>query len=258
MSLKTTIDKVLSIFKSLPKTSQKGIFPSNRKSTTFWKCWQQKMVSVWWIGSFKTNFSPSEICRFRVSRNEFSNSNTLIGLGRRNCRHISTGIQTPHITFQHIFMCFRWPLSLFSPSLPSAFTSSTHPGIISIFLTRIFFLTHNLVLNHTTSRQSQDCIFPDPAMTEWSNVSRGTRIDCSKSTWPSTSSSWFTNLSKSNFYSLFFFQVYFFIRFIAASDKFWFMLELYSFVDYFTIPPSFVSIYLDRTWIGTRAKSYWR
>ena len=30
------------------------------------------------------------------------------------------------------------------------------------------------------------------------------------------------------------------------------MLELYSFVDYFTIPPSFVSIYLDRTWIGLR------
>jgi hypothetical protein len=28
------------------------------------------------------------------------------------------------------------------------------------------------------------------------------------------------------------------------------MLEMYSFVDYFTIPPSFVSIYLDRTWIG--------
>ncbi|XP_058117602.1 calcium-activated potassium channel slowpoke isoform X6 [Anopheles ziemanni] len=49
-----------------------------------------------------------------------------------------------------------------------------------------------------------------------------------------------------------FFMVYFFIRFIAASDKFWFMLEMYSFVDYFTIPPSFVSIYLDRTWIGLR------
>ena len=66
-----------------------------------------------------------------------------------------------------------------------------------------------------------------------------------------------------------FFMVYFFIRvsfiliclywipapfsqFIAASDKIWFMLELYSFVDYFTIPPSFVSIYLDRTWIGMR------
>lgn len=49
-----------------------------------------------------------------------------------------------------------------------------------------------------------------------------------------------------------FFMVYFFIRFVAASDKLWFMLELYSFVDYFTIPPSFVSIYLDRTWIGLR------
>ena len=41
-------------------------------------------------------------------------------------------------------------------------------------------------------------------------------------------------------------------KFIAASDKFWFMLELYSFVDYFTIPPSFVSIYLNRNWIGLR------
>ena len=40
------------------------------------------------------------------------------------------------------------------------------------------------------------------------------------------------------------------VQFIAASDKLWFMLEMYSFVDYFTIPPSFVSIYLDRTWIG--------
>ncbi|EEZ97457.2 Calcium-activated potassium channel slowpoke-like Protein [Tribolium castaneum] len=49
-----------------------------------------------------------------------------------------------------------------------------------------------------------------------------------------------------------FFMVYFLIRFIAASDKLWFMLEMYSFVDYFTIPPSFVSIYLDRTWIGLR------
>ncbi|CAG9823818.1 unnamed protein product [Phaedon cochleariae] len=49
-----------------------------------------------------------------------------------------------------------------------------------------------------------------------------------------------------------FFMVYFFIRFIAASDKLWFMLEMYSFVDYFTIPPSFASIYLDRTWIGLR------
>lgn len=43
---------------------------------------------------------------------------------------------------------------------------------------------------------------------------------------------------------------FFLFQFIAASDKLWFMLEMYSFVDYFTIPPSFVSIYLDRTWIG--------
>ncbi|XP_060879456.1 calcium-activated potassium channel slowpoke isoform X4 [Metopolophium dirhodum] len=49
-----------------------------------------------------------------------------------------------------------------------------------------------------------------------------------------------------------FFMVYYFIRFIAASDKLWFMLEMYSFVDYFTIPPSFLSIYLGRTWIGLR------
>lgn len=49
-----------------------------------------------------------------------------------------------------------------------------------------------------------------------------------------------------------FFMVYFFIRFIAASDKLWFMLELYSIIEFFTIPPSFVSIYLDRTWIGLR------
>lgn len=49
-----------------------------------------------------------------------------------------------------------------------------------------------------------------------------------------------------------FFAVYFCIRFVAAADKLWFMLELYSFVDYFTIPPSFVSLYLNRTWIGLR------
>ena len=61
-----------------------------------------------------------------------------IGLGRRNCRHISTGIQTPHTTFQHIFMCFRWPLSLFSPFLPSAFTSSTHLGILLLIINTDF------------------------------------------------------------------------------------------------------------------------
>ncbi|XP_040063108.1 calcium-activated potassium channel slowpoke isoform X5 [Ixodes scapularis] len=65
--------------------------------------------------------------------------------------------------------------------------------------------------------------------------------------------SWSTNTTQQIDLALnIFFMVYFFIRFIAASDKLWFMLELYSFVDYFTIPPSFVSIYLDRTWIGLR------
>ena len=39
-------------------------------------------------------------------------------------------------------------------------------------------------------------------------------------------------------------------QFIAAPDKFWFLLELHSFVDYFTIPPSFLSIYTNRGWIG--------
>lgn len=45
-------------------------------------------------------------------------------------------------------------------------------------------------------------------------------------------------------------NILFLFQFIAASDKLWFMLEMYSFVDYFTIPPSFISIHLDRTWIG--------
>ncbi|KAK0056562.1 calcium-activated potassium channel slowpoke-like isoform X2 [Biomphalaria pfeifferi] len=49
-----------------------------------------------------------------------------------------------------------------------------------------------------------------------------------------------------------FFMIYFFIRFVAASDKLWFWIELFSFVDYFTIPPSFVAIYLDRNWLGLR------
>ncbi|XP_069123126.1 calcium-activated potassium channel slowpoke-like isoform X6 [Argopecten irradians] len=49
-----------------------------------------------------------------------------------------------------------------------------------------------------------------------------------------------------------FFLIYFFIRFVAANDKLWFWLELFSFVDYFTIPPSFVAIYLDRSWLGLR------
>lgn len=45
---------------------------------------------------------------------------------------------------------------------------------------------------------------------------------------------------------------YYLFKFIAAEDKLWFWLDIYSIVDYFTIPPSFVSIYLDRNWIGLR------
>ena len=39
-------------------------------------------------------------------------------------------------------------------------------------------------------------------------------------------------------------------QFVAANDKLLFWLEIFSFVDYFTIPPSFVAIYLDRNWLG--------
>ena len=48
------------------------------------------------------------------------------------------------------------------------------------------------------------------------------------------------------------FMAYFFMRFIAANDKLLFMFQLYSFVDFFTIPPSFVSLILGRVWIGLR------
>ncbi|ESO12316.1 hypothetical protein HELRODRAFT_158809 [Helobdella robusta] len=49
-----------------------------------------------------------------------------------------------------------------------------------------------------------------------------------------------------------FFMIYFFIRFIAASEKLFFLVEIFSLVDYFTIPPSFVAIYLNRNWLGLR------
>ncbi|XP_054706428.1 calcium-activated potassium channel slowpoke-like [Uloborus diversus] len=78
-------------------------------------------------------------------------------------------------------------------------------------------------------------------------------IDASRMDKVETCHSWSTNTTQQIDLALnIFFMVYFFIRFIAASDKLWFMLELYSFVDYFTIPPSFISIYLGRTWIGLR------
>ena len=42
-------------------------------------------------------------------------------------------------------------------------------------------------------------------------------------------------------------------QFIAASEKLSFLIELFSLVDYFTIPPSFVAIYLNRNWLGMSA-----
>ncbi len=49
------------------------------------------------------------------------------------------------------------------------------------------------------------------------------------------------------------FMAYFFMRFIAANDKLVFMFQLYTLVDFFTIPPSFVSVILGRVWIGLRS-----
>ncbi|CAF1638931.1 unnamed protein product, partial [Adineta ricciae] len=50
-----------------------------------------------------------------------------------------------------------------------------------------------------------------------------------------------------------FFLFYFFLRFVAAQDKlrFW-CLDIHSWVDFFTIPPSFTAIVLGRNWIGMR------
>ena len=40
------------------------------------------------------------------------------------------------------------------------------------------------------------------------------------------------------------------LQFVAAPEKLSFLVEIYSLVDYFTIPPSFVAIYLNRNWLG--------
>uniref|UniRef100_A0A4W4HM64 BK channel n=1 Tax=Electrophorus electricus TaxID=8005 RepID=A0A4W4HM64_ELEEL len=49
-----------------------------------------------------------------------------------------------------------------------------------------------------------------------------------------------------------FFLVYFGLRFIAANDKLKFWLDLNSIVDFFTVPPVFLSMYLNRSWLGLR------
>ena len=48
------------------------------------------------------------------------------------------------------------------------------------------------------------------------------------------------------------FMAYFFMRFIAANDKLVFMFQLNSLIDFFTVPPSFVTLILGRAWIGLR------
>ncbi|CAD5125529.1 DgyrCDS13736 [Dimorphilus gyrociliatus] len=49
-----------------------------------------------------------------------------------------------------------------------------------------------------------------------------------------------------------FFTFYFIIRFTAANDKLIFWLEMHSIVDYFTILPAYMAIYLGRQWLGFR------
>jgi len=46
------------------------------------------------------------------------------------------------------------------------------------------------------------------------------------------------------------------VQFIAAPEKLSFLIELFSLVDYFTIPPSFVAIYLNRNWLGQLTSVY--
>ncbi|XP_059098255.1 calcium-activated potassium channel slowpoke-like isoform X2 [Tigriopus californicus] len=48
------------------------------------------------------------------------------------------------------------------------------------------------------------------------------------------------------------FIFYFIIRFIATDDKVMFMISLESLVDFFTIPPVYLSVYYDRAWLGLR------
>lgn len=40
------------------------------------------------------------------------------------------------------------------------------------------------------------------------------------------------------------------LQFVAAPDKLSFLVEIFSIVDYLTIPPSFLAIYLNRNWLG--------
>ncbi|XP_071792490.1 calcium-activated potassium channel subunit alpha-1-like isoform X2 [Asterias amurensis] len=50
----------------------------------------------------------------------------------------------------------------------------------------------------------------------------------------------------------FFFLAVLILRFISWNDKFWFWLSVNTLVDCFTIPPTFVSLAMSRTWLGLR------
>ncbi|XP_041089352.1 calcium-activated potassium channel subunit alpha-1-like [Polyodon spathula] len=49
-----------------------------------------------------------------------------------------------------------------------------------------------------------------------------------------------------------FYLLYFGLRFLAAPDALHFWLEMNSMVDFFTVPPSFVSLFTQRSWLGLR------
>ncbi|XP_022111762.1 calcium-activated potassium channel subunit alpha-1-like isoform X3 [Acanthaster planci] len=54
-----------------------------------------------------------------------------------------------------------------------------------------------------------------------------------------------------NIFNFFFLGVFIF-RFISWNDKFWFWFSVNTLVDIFTIPPTFVSLIISRTWLGLR------
>lgn len=63
-------------------------------------------------------------------------------------------------------------------------------------------------------------------------------------------------LNASTMLLIYFFSYFFFPhQFIAANDKLWFWLEVNSVVDFFTVPPVFVSVYLNRSWLGKSISS---
>ncbi|XP_055345724.1 calcium-activated potassium channel slowpoke-like [Paramacrobiotus metropolitanus] len=49
-----------------------------------------------------------------------------------------------------------------------------------------------------------------------------------------------------------FFLFHFIMRFWASEEKIIMIFDLYSIIDYFTVPPAFVGLILDRRWVGLR------